>query len=308
MSAPSESAAADAEGPAFALPMLKAARPKTLVAAVVPVWLGFAIARADGAGFDRVLFAFTLLATLCIQVATNYFNDAIDHRKGADTGARLGPARMAGSGALRPESLMIAGVTLLLMAAAFATPLIAARGWPIVAIGIPSLYLTYGYTGGPVPLAYRGLGELFVVLFFGVVAVAGSAFVASGVWSAGALLLGVQAGLLATVLIAVNNARDIDEDRASGKRTLAARFGLGFARAEVWVCCVAPYLLGLVWLVPFGEPLRALLPMIGLGFSLLVAFGVLASKPGVIFNRYLALAALALLNFAGLMTAALFLA
>ncbi len=293
---------AEAPPPAFAVPLLLATRPKTLAAAVVPVWLGFALAEAERGVFDGALFGFTLAATLCIQIATNFFNDAIDAKKGGDTEARLGPRRMAGSGTLSPESLILSAVTTALIAVALATPLIAARGWPILAIGLPSLYFTFGYTGGPWPLAYRGLGELFVFLFFGLVAVAGACYVACGEWLPEALLLGAQVGLLATVLIAVNNARDIEEDRAAGKRTLAARFGLGFARWCVLFCCATPYLLGAVWLAAFAQPLAAVVPAIGVGFSGCVALGVWMQAPGVIYNKFLALSALALINFAVLMT------
>ena len=293
------------ENPPFFGPLLLATRPKTLLAAVVPVWLGFALAHSAREVFDHVLFACTLLATLCIQIATNFFNDAIDCRKGADTDRRVGPARMAGSGALSPESLIIAAVTMLVIAVTMSLPLIVARGWPIIAIGVPSLYFTYGYTGGAWPLAYRGLGEVFVFAFFGLVAVAGACFVACGEWLPEALLLGAQVGLLATVLIAVNNARDIEEDRLADKRTLASRYGIGFARVEIVVCCVAPYVMGIAWFTPFGRPLAGAVPMLGLALSGFVAALVFKTEPGTAYNKFLALSALALLNFAALMTVAL---
>lgn len=293
------------EEPPFWGPLLLATRPKTLLAAVVPVCLGFVLAQVERGVFDRLLFGFTLAAALCIQIATNFFNDAIDCRKGADTARRLGPRRMASSGALSPEVLMISAVTLVMIAIALSLPLVAARGWPIIAIGVPALYFTFGYTGGPWPLAYRGLGELFVFVFFGLVAVGGACYVGCGEWLPQALLLGVQVGLLATVLIAVNNARDIDEDRAAGKRTLAVARGIGFARAEVLFCCVVPYLIGAIWLFAFDQAAAAVLPALGLGLSGYVAAGVMGHAPGVGYNKYLALSALALLNFVVLMGIAL---
>lgn len=298
---------AEEDEPAFWRPILLATRPKTLLAAVVPVWLGFALgASLSGEAFDRWLFGFTLASTLAIQIATNFFNDAIDAKKGADTAERLGPQRMAGSGVLSPASLLIAGVTMCMIAITFSLILIAARGWIIVAIGVPSLFFTFGYTGGPWPLAYRGLGEVFVLLFFGLIAVAGAAFVQSGQWWAESLLLGVQVGLLATVLIAVNNARDIDEDRRSGKRTLASKLGIGFAKREILACCVLPYLIGAVGWFAFGQPKLAIIPFFGIGFSAIVIGRIWSVDPGPAYNKSLGLGALALLNFAVLVSVALF--
>ena len=121
--------------------------------------------------------------------------------------------------------------------------LIQARGWWIVAIGLPSLYLSYGYTGGPFPLAYRGLGEVFVILFFGLIAVGGSIFVQTGEWLVGGWVLGLQIGLLSAVLIAINNYRDLEEDRAAGKNTIVVRFGRPAVRVMITMMTIAPYLL-----------------------------------------------------------------
>ena len=290
----------------FFLPLLRAARPKSLLAAIVPVSLGFVLAQQVRGMFSSYLFVFTLLSTLCLQVATNFFNDAIDYEKGADGAERIGPERMAGSGALAPASLIIAAVTMLAIAVTMSFPLLVARGWPIIAIGIPSLYFTFGYTGGRWSLAYLGLGEIFVFVFFGLVAVAGSCFVASGEWLPESLLLGAQVGLLATVLIAVNNARDSDGDRAVGKRRLAARFGLRFARMEIALCCIAPYLIGVLWFTAFERPLACALPLLGLILSCSVAWGVSKTEPSPEYNRFLGLSALALLNFAILFSLGLY--
>ncbi len=283
------------------VPWILAARPKTLPAAVVPVWVGSMPTLADGNPLTGswLLFWFTLLSCLCIQIATNFFNDAIDHLKGADTQRRLGPTRAAASGLLRPGTVLVGALAVCLAAALFAIPLILARGWPVVAIGAVSLFFAYGYTGGPVPLAYRGLGELFVILFFGFVAVSGSHFVQAGEWGGwgdGILRLGLQCGLYSSVLIAVNNLRDTEEDRLSGKRTLAARFGEAFARTEILVFCLVPVLL---WSLFETESLAAL----ALGFlpapvGAAVVFCVFRFRPGPVYNRILALGALQLLLFA----------
>ena len=207
------------------LPFLLAARPKTLPAAIVPVWLGCVLAWFLSGEFDGWLAFHTLMGAVWIQVGTNFFNDAIDSDKGADTEKRLGPMRATASGALSRGAVYGAAVVCLLIAAVFGYLLFQARGWTILAIGIPSLYLCYGYTGGPWPLAYKGLGELFVILFFGLVAVAGTVFVQLGEWRIEAVLLGLQVGLLSAVLISINNLRDREEDAGNNKRTMAVLLG-----------------------------------------------------------------------------------
>ena len=220
---------------------IDAARPKTLAAAVAPVLVGTAVGFQLGGQWHPWLAACTLLSCMALQIATNWFNDAIDFVKGSDTAARLGPRRITASGVVTPRQVLIAACGALIVATALSVPLILARGWPIIAIGVPSLYFCYGYTGGPAPLAYRGLGELFVILFFGLVAVTGSAFVQSGQWHPEALIAGVQIGCLSTVLIAINNLRDVVEDTLSNKRTLAVRFGTTFARGEITALVVAGF-------------------------------------------------------------------
>ncbi|MEM7145411.1 MAG: 1,4-dihydroxy-2-naphthoate octaprenyltransferase [Verrucomicrobiota bacterium] len=280
-----------------------AARPKTLLAGVVPVWLGCALAWRLGGVFDGWLALCTLLSALGIQVATNLFNDAIDFEKGADGAGRVGPRRVTASGDLSGRAVMGGGVLVLLVACALAVPLIQARGWPILAIGIPSLYFSYGYTGGPMPLAYRGMGELFVILFFGLVAVTGTYFVQTGDWSWEAMVLGFQVGCLSTVMIAVNNLRDVDEDRASGKRTLAVRWGKDFARKEIMWLSFAAILSGGHWV--YGEEglwAAGVWPLAMLPLTLVMVAGVFREEPGPKYNRFLGMAAGQLLLFAVLFT------
>lgn len=277
-----------------------AARPKTLPAAVVPVWLGCALAYALEGKFSMWLALCTLLAATLIQVATNFFNDALDFQKGADTEGRIGPARITAGGKAGARRVMEMGCVVMLGAAAFSLPLAAARGWPILVIGIPSLYFSFGYTGGPVPLAYRGLGELFVILFFGLVAVAGTYFVQTGNWPLPPVVLGLQVGALSTVLIAVNNLRDIEEDRSTGKRTLAVRWGESFGRWEIAFLCFVPHVLAFYW------PARVmLLPMVVLPLSFCITGIVFSNRPGPVFNKVLAMSALQMVLFAALFHVAL---
>jgi 1,4-dihydroxy-2-naphthoate octaprenyltransferase len=279
---------------------IQAARPKTLGAAIAPVFVGFTLgARLSGQEIEWRLLAFTMASTMALQIATNWFNDALDFRQGKDTAARVGPRRITAAGLVRPESVMLAGYLMLGLATALSVPLIAARGLPIVVIGIPSLYFCYGYTGGPAPLAYRGLGELFVILFFGFVAVMGSAFVQCGEWLVGAVVAGLQIGCLSTILIAVNNLRDLEEDRSTGKRTLAARFGVTFARMEITALLAVAYGIGLYWLDK-DDTLLCTLPLAVLPLGLFVLIRIWCTPPGPSYNRLLALSGIHLLLFAGL--------
>jgi 1,4-dihydroxy-2-naphthoate octaprenyltransferase len=276
---------------------IHAARPRTLGAAVAPVAVGTVIGWKVGGQFHLGLALATVGSCMALQIATNWFNDAIDFSKGADTAARIGPRRITASGLVAGSTVMKAALGMLLIATALAAPLFLARGWPILAIGLPSLYFSYGYTGGPLPLAYRGLGELFVILFFGLIAVTGSAFVQCGLWLTEALVAGFQIGCLSTVLIAINNLRDMDEDRGTGKRTLAARFGPRFARIEIATLIITPFVLGLYWAVN-GPHTAFIAPLPALGIGLGLIQWIAKSEPGPVYNRFLALSGLMLVAFA----------
>ena len=274
-----------------------AARPKTLPAAIVPVWVGCVLAWKISGTFDAGLAFATLLGAVAIQIATNFFNDAIDSKKGADTERRLGPVRVTASGLLAPGAVMKIAAGFLAVAVVCGVVLYQARGWPIVVIGIPSLFLAYGYTGGPFPLAYRGMGELFVIGFFGLVAVAGTVFIQTGGWPREALLLGMQVGLLSAVLISINNFRDRAEDSTTGKRTLAVRCGPKVAAAVIWLEIKIAAFGGLAW-IAFGQPslMFASLPVLLIGMRII--WGVFTLPPGPAFNRLLALGGVQLILFA----------
>ncbi|WP_367871494.1 1,4-dihydroxy-2-naphthoate octaprenyltransferase [Luteolibacter sp. Populi] len=280
-------------------PLLMATRPKTLPAAIVPVWAGCVLAWRLTGRFDLLLALCTVGGAVFIQIATNLFNDAIDAAKGADTERRLGPQRVTASGLLSRRAVMTGALVFLLLAILCGAVLIHAAGWPILAIGVPSMYLAYGYTGGPFPLAYRGMGELFVVAFFGLVAVAGTVFVQTLQWRPEALLLGGQIGLLSAVLISINNLRDREEDATTGKRTLAVRLGPKAARIIVWLEIKLAVFLGLGWFV-FGQPflVLAVLPLLTLGLRII--WSAFTMPEGREMNRLLALSALQLVAFAGL--------
>jgi len=285
-------------------PWILAARPRTLGAAIVPVVSGYALAFAAG-GFDPLASALALICAIFIQIATNYFNDAIDHAKGADTSERLGPVRATSAGLLSARAMMTGGAVCLIVATILAIPLVLHGGWPILALGIVSLVLSYAYTGGPFPLAYLGLGEIFVVLFFGVFAVTGTFFLNTLEISWAPVLAGLQIGLHSSVLLAVNNLRDLQTDLAANKRTLAARFGLSFARRENAALVVAPFVLGVLWL-PLGYLWAFLLPVMTLPLAWWLARACLEARPARETNQLLAQAAALHASF-GLLLALAFL-
>jgi 1,4-dihydroxy-2-naphthoate octaprenyltransferase len=246
-------------------PWLLAARPKTLTASLSPVLLGAGIAAAFSTRpVSLRLAGLALASALCIQVGTNLVNDAADFEKGADTAERIGPRRVTQSGLLRGSHVMLGAGAFFLAAALLGIPLIAAGGVPVLVIGVLSLAAGYAYTAGPFPLAYLGLGEVFVLLFFGLAAVKGMAYVLTGTGlSPWAEIGALQVGLQSSALLAVNNCRDIAGDRQAGKRTLAARFGERFARVEIALLVALPYLAGVGWLAA-GRPWAAGLPLLTL--------------------------------------------
>ena len=256
---------------------LLAARVPTLAAAVVPVLVGTAAAAGIGR-FDPLPFIAALVGSVCIQIGTNYANDAADFLRGADTPQRKGPTRATLSGLLSPRQVMTGAFVCFGIAALVGVYLVTLRGWPLLVAGVLSIASGLAYTGGPWPLGYHGLGEVFVFVFFGVVAVTGSAYVQLGEISTLALAASVPVGLLCTAILVLNNLRDIETDRAAGKRTLAVRMGAPATRALYLVCLVggvaAPAVIraaGLVgawfWLPWLALPLMASLGRLAVGHS-----------------------------------------
>ncbi len=268
----------------------QAFRPKTLTAAVVPIFVATALVSAVGIPIKWHLSVFALLSSLLIQIGTNLFNDAIDFKKGADTEDRLGPKRITQSGQFSSQQVMFAGVMSLLAATAMGVPLILEGGWPILIVGVFSLFLAYSYTGGPFPLAYLGLGDLFVMLFFGVIAIVGLFYIQTKEISLWALLGGVQIGSLATVLIVINNLRDREGDKKVGKKTLAVRFGEKFSKHEMTILSIFPFFLGLVWWQG-GFLWAAGLPVLVLPLSWFLLRNIYRHSPSEIYNQFLMQAA-----------------
>jgi 1,4-dihydroxy-2-naphthoate octaprenyltransferase len=268
-------------------PWLLAARPKTLAAAVTPVLVGTALACIH-AKVQWLPFAFALLGSVFIQIGTNYVNDALDFKKGADTHARLGPLRVTQAGLLDADAVLRGAYVCFGMAALCGIPLIIRGGSPIAIVGVSSIVAAYAYTGGPYPLAYHGLGELFVMIFFGFTAVCGSFYLQRLTIDTTAWLGGFAVGSLAVVILAINNLRDLDNDRASNKRTLAARFGARFARFEIVVFALAPFVCA-ISIAYLRHSAVLLIPMLAIVPAVTLLARV-ARSDGASLNRCLALA------------------
>lgn len=235
---------------------LMALRPRTLPAAVAPVVVGLAIA-VRHATLSLPIAAATLIDALLIQIATNLANDYYDFKKGADTSERVGPVRVTQAGLVEPATVKRAAFAVLAVAALIGAYLIAEGGLLIAVIGISGLISAIAYTGGPFPLAYIGLGDLFVFLFFGIAAVIGTVWLQIGtivpeVWPAI-----LATGAPATAILVANNLRDRKGDALAGKHTLAVRFGEGFARAEYTLCIVAGFI-GVTWMAVAYAPATAI--------------------------------------------------
>jgi 1,4-dihydroxy-2-naphthoate octaprenyltransferase len=266
-----------------------AARPKTLTAAAIPVVVGSALAWSDLGVLHWRYSILALIGALFIQIATNLINDALDFEKGTDDEHRVGPRRVTASGLISPAAVKRAAWISFAIAAAAGVPLIFRGGWPLLAIGLTSILAGYLYTGGPYPLAYHGLGEIFVIFFFGIVAVAGTYYLQALRVDADPLIAGLAVGLLSTVLLAVNNLRDVDGDARSNKKTLAVRFGRMFARAEIALCALLPLALGVYWWTR-EERAAALMPL--LLFPLVLSIMVASARDsGPALNRTLGKAA-----------------
>lgn len=214
---------------------LEGARPKTLIAGISPVIIGSVIASSKGS-FSPLAFLLVLLFSISTQIGTNYANDYYDFIKGADTEKRKGPRRLAQSQLMAPHKVLLASFMMFSISMLCSILLIPIVGYVSLLIGITSVFFGIFYTAGRYSLAYMGLGELFVLLFFGIIATCGTEYVLSGSLSAVGLVASLGPGLLSTAIIVVNNLRDIQEDSRAKKRTLAVRFGTMFAKNEYLLC------------------------------------------------------------------------
>ncbi|HWU43351.1 MAG TPA: 1,4-dihydroxy-2-naphthoate octaprenyltransferase [Bdellovibrio sp.] len=270
--------------------ILLAFRPKTLTAALVPCLAGTALVKAIGLTWDGHILFYALAASFLIQIGTNLVNDAADFKKGADTEKRIGPQRITQAGILSSKQVMALASLCLLLAMLCGIPLVLKGGTTIVAIGIASVAMAYCYTAGPFPLAYLGVADLFVILFFGILAVMGVVFLNTGEWLTEALVLGLQIGFHATALLAVNNLRDREGDKLVNKKTLAVRFGVRFARWEIATMSFLPFVMNLYWWFE-GYKIAAMISLFALPLAIKLTKNVFATEPSPAYNKFLGQAA-----------------
>lgn len=303
---------ASAIQPGSARAWVLAARPKTLPAAIVPVAVGSACAFVHGGFAWPAAFA-AALGALWIQVGTNLANDVFDHERGADTPDRLGPTRAVAAGLLTPGQVRYGMVCAFGLATLCGLYLVHLAGWPILVVGVASILAGIGYTGGPFPLAYNGLGDVFVLLFFGFVAVCGTAFVHLQMVPLVALWASLPVGLLATAMLVVNNIRDAEKDKGVGKKTLAVLMGRRLSQWQYKGLLLLAYLglapvstsihgggMGIGELLA-GDARWIGLPIITLPYAMLLARQV-GSRQGEALNSTLAGTAQLLLLFGALLS------
>jgi len=240
-----------------------AIRVPTLSAAVVPVLVGTALALRESGG-SLGIFVVTLCTALLIQIGTNLTNDLFDFQKGADTGARLGPVRAVQAGLLTQKQVAVAGVVSFGTAIVLGLYLARVGGWPIVAIGLAAVASGIAYTGGPWPLGYHGLGDLFVFVFFGLVAVVGTFYLQAGTVTAAAFIASLPVAMLVTAILVVNNLRDIDTDRDAGKRTVAVLLGRAATRLQYSILVLGAYAVAAALWISAAASAWAILPWLTL--------------------------------------------
>lgn len=285
-----------------------ASRPATLPAAGVPVVVGAAAAVSEGAVFRPLVFAVTLASALLIQIGTNFANDYSDFHRGADHEGRLGPVRVTHSGLISHAAVRRGIVVAFGLAALLGAWLAWVGGWPIIAIGVFSIICGLAYTGGPWPFGYHGLGDVFVFVFFGLIAVTGTAYLQSGRWSVDALIVAVPIGLLVTNILVVNNLRDLPTDRAAGKHTLAVRLGDRATRIQYALLALLAYLVPGVLASAGGRRGWLLLPWLTAPIAVALVRRVLAGTAGRELNPMLGRTGQLLLLFGLLLAAGLLLA
>jgi 1,4-dihydroxy-2-naphthoate octaprenyltransferase len=286
-----------------------AARPRTLPAAVAPVLVGTAAAVEVDGGIRIGAFVAALIGSVFIQVGTNLANDYSDARRGADTADRLGPVRVTSSGLVAPRRVLVATWVAFGIAVAAGIYLTAVAGVVILAVGVASILAGVLYTGGPRPYGYEGLGELFVFLFFGLVAVNGSYYVQLERLDWLPFGLSLAIGFLATAILVVNNVRDLETDRRAGKRTLAVRIGRERTRRLYAALLAAAFAAIPITLLATGGPAWALLALGAAPLARRPARAVLTRTDGPSLNGALAgtgalLAAFSALLAVGLLVAA----
>lgn len=271
---------------------LLATRPKTLVAAIIPPVVAHSYYVYQSNETSYYYLSLCLLGSILIQISTNFYNDAIDAIKGADE-KRVGPKRMGASGEISPTYLKLAGFILNVVVIGLGYLIYLRGGWPYAIIGVTSIYLSYGYTGGPYPLAYKGLGELFVILYFGLIAVCGSYYLYALELNYEIFIIGLQIGLLSTTLIMINNFRDRHTDYEVGKMTLATKMNTSNYLNLFYVALVLPHFLQLF----FVQHIQSMLTILAMPMMLKVHSTIAHNTTAEVMNDALKYCAIHLLLF-----------
>ena len=274
-------------------PWIYAARPKTLTASIVPIVCAISIVPTDIVIKKNILF-FTFIAAIIIQVITNYINDLYDFLKGSDKN-RLGPDRMLQSGLISIENMKLGISILFVLAVITGLPLVIHGGWPILTIGLSSFLFAYMYTAGPVPLAYNGLGDLFVFLYFGLIAVSGTYYLQTGFFDQNSIWLGCSIGLKNVILLCVNNFRDYEEDKKNNKKTLIVFMGKSFGKIQIIMIMILSYYCLYKLSILLEEKLSFYIFTISMPLAMMIIFDILNKKSSEL-NETLAKASLLLLT------------
>jgi 1,4-dihydroxy-2-naphthoate octaprenyltransferase len=255
---------------------LLATRPKTLPAGLVPVLIGSALAFRDHL-FDTQYFFLTAVCALLIQIITNFINEIYDYKKGADTEERIGPERAVASGKIDIKVMTAVSTLLIIITFSIGMLLVYRAGYEILIVGLSSLFFAWAYTGGPYPLAYKGLGELFVLIYFGIVAVAGTYAVLTLNWTLESAVWGLVPGLISMNILGVNNIRDIDTDLKVNKMTTAARLGKTNAKRLYILIFITLYLIHLYFAITTNN-VYLLLPLITFPLTVSLCKGVMKAE------------------------------
>lgn len=263
-----------------------AARPKTLPAATAPVIIGTAMAFTAG-GLHLFSASVALIGALLIQIGTNLANDYFDFKKGVDQQDRLGPTRVTQSGLIKPETVKKAMILIFSLALVSGIYLVFRGGWPILIIGLLSILFGILYTGGPLPIGYIGLGDIFVLIFFGPVAVGGTYYVQTLDINWMILIAGLAPGLFSMAILTVNNLRDIESDAKAGKKTLAIRFGKTFTKIEYLMSILMAILIPVVLYLFFERHIYSLFSLAVFILALSLIKKVFTAR-GIILNEVLA--------------------
>ena len=265
-------------------------RPATLSAVGMPVIMATVWAFYYGGKFNKSLFFFTLLSGGFIQCAVNFFNDALDFKKGVDQTGRKGPARLTSQNQISPKQVMSFGFVSLFMALVTAVPLIVRGGWPILVLGLAAFLLTYLYSGTSFALADRGASEFFVILFFGLGAVGGAYYIQTLEWDDSLIYLGLQCGFWALSLLLVNYLRDEEEDRRAGRKNFVTIYGREIGVMSLAVTHLLIYLFCFYW---FNfSPKTGALAFFILPLSAILIYFIAVTPPSPAYNRYLLLMSL----------------